>query len=1051
MEESISDAINDSIERYNVADIDEGKKIITNSDSNDVSEKKNKNIKTKNRLLKLPFIIWILIFTCFLLLVSLVVYIVVLFVYKENYKLETDIYLKPSISSHNYSKLVFNNGLVVVLTQVHSDDKAGGAIAFETGYLDPKYEPGLSRFAFMTLRHNDRNSSKYLDEYIGNLNQVSEEFYSGTYFTLINSGFQNYLKNFSKCTYVNESVYTRDMMRRTVRSPRMGTSSIFNNSNEREKHLIEYLVYNIIGKDGKDLWRQTIDENEMLRRLNDSDEEVLKIINIMKSFYNPKKIKLIFASHYKMTLMKRYVLRYIKELTKEEDNQEKPKENEEELYPNLTTNKIIYFQIARNQSNFIKIHYYVKSNTNSNLTQLYLDSGYFNYLKYILDETHNESLYYELTHPQEGNDLNIKSLSCNFEVVLKRYIRFTIEIKLNEYSYRHIKEIIERVYNYMEKIKAHIDNIKTDDKRMEELNYIVDQNFTFSEDVHEGEYYKNKAKDLFYRDLNDYYLKETWVPPDFNTKFERLQYYVNQLKVNNSVVMIGISQYNIDKYNINNTQYEESFIFNQIKNTIRKPNIYYTINDLSRLNLKIIEKAHGLYEHSNEYISIYNKDNGVQRDESENSTEYEPLEQKGDNPLVEFYLNKSTKFLIPKVYINLYFCHPFIRPNHTEHTSETDNLFFHMMIYISYLQREINMVLSDAIRAGNTFKLGFSENYFYLDIFAYSDQVEKILNIIKEKVISNKKNIIDEKNFVIYRDYAIEDLLNFDNVDIKEKLKLKYFKFLTENNQTFPPIYDYYAFNKSNFETMTLNQKNNYLEYLNAPIIKGFILGYYEKDAAQKLYDSFVYNYTSNFRPIFERANYARYNEINPMGFFQDCLNRPEKKEKRIIDNANQILNNRAYSFMLFSDYTFDNRIAVEVLVKIMQERDIRITSANQKSIYVRFSFPNNGNFDTQKVKEHILQNITDKEKVYNQHVDVVGDRFYYLVKNVKDEFSKHPYSMRENALDYTYSYLYKPDSNNNYVINNNDYKSFVDIIKNIFEKNQGFCEFFYNKAKYGK
>ena len=81
MEESISDAINDSIERYNVADIDEGKKIITNSDSNDILEKKNKNIKTKNRLLKLPFIIWILIFTCFLLLVSLVALIVVLFIY----------------------------------------------------------------------------------------------------------------------------------------------------------------------------------------------------------------------------------------------------------------------------------------------------------------------------------------------------------------------------------------------------------------------------------------------------------------------------------------------------------------------------------------------------------------------------------------------------------------------------------------------------------------------------------------------------------------------------------------------------------------------------------------------------------------------------------------------------------------------------------------------------------------------------------------------------------------------------------------------------------
>ena len=234
------------------------------------------------------------------------------------------------------------------------------------------------------------------------------------------------------------------------------------------------------------------------------------------------------------------------------------------------------------------------------------------------------------------------------------------------------------------------------------------------EDIHTGEYHKNKAKDLFYRDERDYFLKEVWVPSDFNKNYTKLKYYINQLKIENSVVIVGINQYTINRYNLNNNSNELSFIFNNIQTTKSDININYTIHNLSEIKLNInSDKSFILSNHSNKYISKYTKDTIISKGENI-PINYKMLELRNvSNNLVQFYWCKDTHFGIPKVYVNLYIFHPFIRPNHTESTSDTDNLFFYSMIYISYLEREINLVLSDAIRAGNTFKLNYTENFFF--------------------------------------------------------------------------------------------------------------------------------------------------------------------------------------------------------------------------------------------------------------------------------------------------------------------------------------------------
>ena len=163
---------------------------------------------------------------------------------------------------------------------------------------------------------------------------------------------------------------------------------------------------------------------------------------------------------------------------------------------------------------------------------------------------------------------------------------------------------------------------------------------------------------------------------------------------------------------------------------------------------------------------------------------------------------------MPKVSVVIYLFHPYQRPNFKEQ-KDNDQSFFYLMLYLSYMQRQINLVLADAIRAGlvladairagTFFKLGYAENYLYLDIEAFSDKIEKILTIVKDKVINVNYSMIT-KDIEIYKDFALENFLDFSNRNIKSILKHEYSIYLTNKIEGFPPIYNYYNMKKENFQ-----------------------------------------------------------------------------------------------------------------------------------------------------------------------------------------------------------------------------------------------------------
>ena len=320
--------------------------------------------------------------------------------------------------------------------------------------------------------------------------------------------------------------------------------------------------YNITDKDGNEINRQG-SSNEVNYAINNNHTKIYEVFKIMDELFTTQKIKLILFSHYKLSLMKKYVLRYLHDLTVHK-NKYDIKEDKNE-FGSLNTNKIIYYPINERDNNYIKINFYI-SNNEINISQLYKDSGYFNYLKYILNETNEGSLYYNLTHPKNDTNLNIniKSLSCDFEVVLKSKIRFSILISLNHYSYNNIKEIIEITYEYIDKIKAHINNMNMSDERFSELLYITKQNFSFTEDVHSGEFYKKKAEELFYKNDKEIFLKDVFLPQDLNKNKFNISFYMNQLTKENSVIIIGINDKTKEKYGLNKSDSSISLIFTDL-------------------------------------------------------------------------------------------------------------------------------------------------------------------------------------------------------------------------------------------------------------------------------------------------------------------------------------------------------------------------------------------------------------------------------------------------------------------------------------------------------
>ena len=985
----------------------------------------NNNEKKK----KCPLLLFALFFALLILICLIISIIIIKIIKKGKYELSENAYLKPDISNHNYTNITFDNKLELLLIQVDENDTAGGAIVFDTGYLDTKYEPGFLKLAILSLITYEMQKSNSLIDYLGNFEYSIDEHYSYCSFKILNAGFFQYLEIFSKLTYLEDDSRYENIT---------DTINILNNKlksenkklEKRENHLLEYLIYGYKYENGTDIFP----DGNVIANKNIGEEEKQIIKKIMKSLLNPSKIKIVLNSHYKMSLMKTKFLRYFQNIINK-DNQK----TGEQAYniSNFTTNKMIYMQIENYQTNFIKINYYINQK-NNNGDSIFINKGYLNYLKYILDETNPDSLYYNLTH---SDNFNIKSLSCDIDVILKSKIKFSINIYLNSYSYQKLKDIILIVYNYMDELTKYIKTLKDDDNRKNELFKIIKQNFSFTEDLHDiTSYNPKKGINLFCKNDRKYFLRDIWLPSNFT--FSELNEYTSQLTRNNSVLIIGINNYTLNKH-FNNS--ELSYLFNNTKE-IDYYNFKYNINDLDI----IFENNNNSYnkinfqDYKNEYISKYSHSNELEYN-PQDLDNYRNLssERIGDTNFREFYFKRDTSFKIPKVFITLYFFHPFMRPNSTKEFN--DQRFFEIMLYMSYIKREININLSDAIRAGNSISMFFNQNLFYIDIFAYSDMAIKILEIIKNITLNIDNNFKwdNETFFEIYRDAALEDYLNFETISQNIKMRLTFYEHLyNDNNKTEKGVYNYFQFPREQYLNIANNSLNSTnMDLITSFVINGHIFGYYNLENATYIYNLFSADEDNNFNNCLESVD-LNIEEINSENFayWMKKKNNLEDKKKEInISNCEK--NIIIYRFLHWSTYDSENKVWSDIFIQILNEalkkNDILESYVfSQGEIYVQFNIKSKLIEEDKIFKDNVTKEFNTYSINYHKVVDVVGDRFYYLIRSyLMDLYSKRE-DMKSSAIARLNSNLYYIE---NYQkldeMKNKNYDDFSDYFTKIYDK----------------
>ena len=420
---------------------------------------------------------------------------------------------------------------------------------------------------------------------------------------------------------------------------------------------------------------------------------------------------------------------------------------------------------------------------------------------------------------------------------------------------------------------------------------------------------------------------------------------------------------------------------------------------MSKLNLTInlTEKVKTIGFIQNDYISKYTNKSQLDihlDDEKKffNSQTEQICSINSDT--YRFFYFRDTSFKIPKVYISLFFFHPFLRPNITE--TDKPKLFFQLMLFIAYLKDEIIYELSDAIRAGNEFKIDFTENFIYLDIFCYSDFVEKILKVIN-KIILNSNTRINNK-CKIYRDYAL-DILNSKGNSPDNELKLEFYKYIYDEI----PFYNFYKFPIDEFK----NEEIEPDETLNSFIIQGYIYGNFSKEESLKICDLFKIENSTNklFYIALGKANLNNSN-VSVENFLQKIMNRREINVSKTINNTG-IVNNKIYFYKKMSTYNYNTSVYAYIIEDIFNDHnnEIFVEPMTQKFIYLKIVCKKSSNCSKTNITETLIKEI--KKRGLDKEIDLIGNRFYYYLRNTQHYIISKQETLESASRRKSYENLY--------------------------------------------
>ena len=161
------------------------------------------------------------------------------------------------------------------------------------------------------------------------------------------------------------------------------------------------------------------------------------------------------------------------------------------------------------------------------------------------------------------------------------------------------------------------------------------------------------------------------------------------------------------------------------------------------------------------------------------------------------------------------------------------------------------------------------------------------------------------------------------------------------------------------------------------------------------------------------------------------------------------IQNNMSYSFMKVVEFSDYSRIPVEIFRRIIQEyqnANFTVEILNQKNIYLTFNYRDNYTFD--EIKERAIKILNESKNNITKNIDIFGGRFYYLLRNIENEYVQTPNDLFNAAVDLSFNQLYERDRfDTKYKFEEDDYDNFTNTIVKFFNNNPNYFQVF-NKKK---
>jgi hypothetical protein len=356
--------------------------------------------------------------------------------------------------------------------------------------------------------------------------------------------------------------------------------------------------------------------------------------------------------------------------------------------------------------------------------------------------------------------------------------------------------------------------------------------------------------------------------------------------------------------------------------------------------------------------------------------------------------------------------------------------------------------------------MGFNQNLFFIDIFAFSDVMDKILTKIKDIIMTSKtifrqsEDSIFLKKFEIYRDSTLEELYSIVyNSNVNLKMRMNFYEHLyTEKKNV--PIFNYFKFPVADYRDKNKDDiiDKERLKYITNYIIHGNIYGYYTENEANGIY--------TKFNEDIEDIDYALINanlknmSLNSLNFTEWMTKKENITKNKSIEYycGDNILS--GYTFFHWSSFNLRDLIISKVLDVIINNDYINKSNNqnytnliliksnvfSQGEIYIQFE-ANNNIINYRDTIYHILDNY---KNIYTDMVDSIGNRLYYLLKSLalnqlakREDLKNSAIAindiMTHKKIDYTelnqcknYDYINDIINTTNHYLSNSFYVSFI-------------------------